>query len=352
MQGLTSGYFLLYTTPLIGLWALFFLRARLHAWMYLGVFWLAAFALLWPWLSAYRAVHARYGFDRGINEVAELGADIGGLLKASPLLTGWGTWLADTTREEQLFPGLTLACAVVVAVATSRYWRPPLLTRATSILMGAAAVFLTAAAVAYFAPIDFRVAAVKIGLTRPHKPLGVAWLLLGAALLSTRPVRRAVADRSVPAFYALTAVALAVLSLGPAPRLFGVRIWYRAPYAWLMSLPGFDAVRVPARFWLLTTLCLSVVLAFGLTRLRALGTRSYYLVVGGICVGLLVDGWFRMPLLPLPARIQALETSVSREPVLELPLGPIESETAAMYRATTTACRWSMATVRISQART
>ena len=33
----------------------------------------------------------------------------------------------------------------------------------------------------------------------------------------------------------------------------------RGPYALLMYLPGFNALRVPARFWMTMTLCLAVV---------------------------------------------------------------------------------------------
>ena len=49
-----------------------------------------------------------------------------------------------------------------------------------------------------------------------------------------------------------------LLSLGPAPTLMGNEVMYRGPYTLLMFLPGFNSLRVPARFWMMTTLCLAV----------------------------------------------------------------------------------------------
>ena len=50
-----------------------------------------------------------------------------------------------------------------------------------------------------------------------------------------------------------------LLSLGPAPTLMGNPFMYRGPYALLMYLPGFNSLRVPARFWMTVTLCLAVI---------------------------------------------------------------------------------------------
>ena len=42
---------------------------------------------------------------------------------------------------------------------------------------------------------------------------------------------------------------------------------YRGPYALLMYLPGFNSLRVPARFWMTVTLCLAVIGAMVFARL-------------------------------------------------------------------------------------
>ena len=64
---------------------------------------------------------------------------------------------------------------------------------------------------------------------------------------------------------------MAVFALGPTARLMGERVLYKAPYAWLMLLPGFaDGFRAPARFAMLVALCLSVAAALAFVRV----TRS------------------------------------------------------------------------------
>ena len=53
--------------------------------------------------------------------------------------------------------------------------------------------------------------------------------------------------RSALAFYSLAAVAMWLLCLGPAPTFMGKPLLYKAPYAWLMLMPGVEGVRVPAQ---------------------------------------------------------------------------------------------------------
>src|SRR4029077_2114078 len=72
-------------------------------------------------------------------------------------------------------------------------------------------------------------------------------------------VTRALASRSYIGFYAVAAALTWLFSLGPAPTLMGKPFMYRGPYALLMLFPGFSALRVPARFWMMTTLCLAVI---------------------------------------------------------------------------------------------
>jgi hypothetical protein len=333
LQGLTSGYFLIYSLLLVGLWVLFFVRTDLRALGTIGFTWLLACAALWPWLSLYRTTHAVYGFERGIGEIETYGADLGGLLKASPLLAIWGPLLGDVTREEQLFPGITLAIGFITAVARSRYWRSPALTTASLVLLALGTVFAAAGAIAALNPVVLRLGGVKISLAQAYKPLGLACLSVLAAILVSAPVRRALRDRSVAAFYGLAALLLAILALGPTIRLFGARIWYKAPYAWLLGLPGFDAVRVPARLWLLVVLCLAIVLAIGLARFGRERPRQRLATALLVCVGLVGESWMRaLPLWPVPDRVAALEARASSTPVVELPLGATDAETAAMYR--------------------
>src|SRR5262249_10355739 len=93
---------------------------------------------------------------------------------------------------------------------------------------------------------------------------------------------------SVAVFYVVAMAAMFVLALGPEPRFFGRPILYEAPYSWLMRLPGFETLRVPARFAMLIVLCQSVLLALAVGRWSSRLRRPALVVFwlgGGFRVG-------------------------------------------------------------------
>jgi hypothetical protein len=102
-----------------------------------------------------------------------------------------------------------------------------------------------------------------------------------------------------------------------------------------MALPGYDAVRVPARFAMLAALCLSVVAALSFVRLTRRARWAVRAPLAAVVVaGVLVDSWTgEMPLPKVPFRLQALESLPERTVVMELPLGGTSEDVAAMYRA-------------------
>jgi hypothetical protein len=127
-----------------------------------------------------------------------------------------------------------------------------------------------------------------VSIAHAHKPLTLA-LLASMVWVSTLPITTtAVRRRSLLGFYALAAFAMWVFALGPDPQFLGHRALYQAPYGWLMRLPGFDALRVPARFWMMSLVCLSGVSALAVNRLTGRTRRA---VVSVAAVGLLLDGW-------------------------------------------------------------
>lgn len=334
LQALTSGYFLVYSSVLVGLWAAFFFRGRITDHAKAAVTFGLALGAIWPWISMYRSVHQFYGFERTLGEADHWAADVTGLLKAPHLLAIWGPLLGDATKEGQLFPGATLAIACVVIVVASRYWARPIVSWLTVVWLSLAALFGIAAGVAAVVPTSFDLAGLHVSLGRPYKPLSFVWISLLLALLTSPPVRRLVRDRSVAGFYALAALAMWILALGPTVRFMGERIWYRAPFSWLAEVPGGDAVRVPARFWLLAVLALGVVLAHGLARLRERSPAAARLAVVVVSVGLLSEAWLaRLPLFDPPARFAALEARAEPTPVLELPMDQADHNLGPMYRS-------------------
>jgi hypothetical protein len=69
--------------------------------------------------------------------------------------------------------------------------------------------------------------------------------------------RRIVRDRSPLAFYVAATLAMWAFSFGPSPSIGDLEIRSWAPYRWLTLLPGYDGLRVPARFAMLAALCLA-----------------------------------------------------------------------------------------------
>ena len=90
----------------------------------------------------------------------------------------------------------------------------------------------------------------------------IAWMCHAAACLGGGR------GRAPLLFYALAAFAMWVFALGPEAFFFGSRALYQAPYGWLMRLPGFDGLRVPARFWMMALVCLTVLAALAIDRLH------------------------------------------------------------------------------------
>lgn len=163
---------------------------------------------------------------------------------------------------------------------------------------------------------------------------GIALIALcgaGLALWLTR--RRRDRDAAPIGFYAVAALLMWVFTWGPSPTLHGQRWLEHGPYSALMLLPGVDSLRVPARFWMMAALCLSVLL--GLTLAAALRHRARMRWAVALLAGTAVtlEGWHTWPmatLLPGPPRPDLLRNGV----VMTLPLGEsLEWETAAQFEA-------------------
>src|SRR4029077_7481292 len=92
-------------------------------------------------------------------------------------------------------------------------------------------------------------------------------------------------------------------------------------------LPGFDGMRVPARLWMVSVLCLSACAALALARIDSPHLRR--VVFGAAVLGLLLDGWPRaIGVVAAPAMRVTRSTVPAR---LGLPLRQAEAE--SMYGA-------------------
>ncbi len=164
---------------------------------------------------------------------------------------------------------------------------------------------------------------------------GLTVVLLIAACAITLAVRsdwrQAIRNRSPFLFYTLAAVVMVTLTLGPGEPGSPTR-WLR-PYFWLTFLPGVDSLRVPARFAMLSTLCMSIAAGIAVARLMPIGRRTRLAFLALVLGGLAIDGWMdRLPMIPPPGR-QLLASVPADAAILELPPDETSVSINAMYRA-------------------
>ena len=358
MNGFTNGYFLVYFPVLVGLWLLWFAR-RWKDWVLVGTAaWVASLPIV-PMLLGYAERQQALGLSRQISEIRQFSANLTSIFAASPRAWVSSHWTLPPGPEGELYPGLAIMILIAVGVFAAirrpsdvrwsnvqradlesqnvRRW-----TAARRTVIGlavlaaglAGAVMLTGGSQVHLAPLS-------LSVHRPSRLLTVAfWLAVGA--LATSPVmKRAWASRSPFAFYALAAAAMFFLALGPEPRAGATQILYKPPYAWLMYLPGFDSVRVPARFGLLMILCLSQAGALAWLKMRPglifsenrlpqtpankTLTASVFMrkrvPVSLMGAAILLEGWIVMPIAMLPAPLIVPERG--RAPgtlIMELPI--------------------------------
>jgi hypothetical protein len=338
MQGLSNGYYLFFLTVLLALWLAWFAAGRWSIAQFARVagFFVVAGLLIAPFLLGYKSIlQDTYGFRRGLEEIQRFSADAGALLNASEDLLVWGWLHAVQKPEGELFPGVTVTALALFAVLAAR----PLTvaedesTRRRSlrrVLAGLLLVLIAAALLPmYYGPWRLTIGGVRmLSISRADTALTLAVLVALAWMAFLPRVAGAATRRSPLLFYAPAALIMWVFALGPEPMFFERRMLDQAPYDWLMRLPAFDGLRVPARFWMMAVMCLSVVAALAIDRLPS---RARRLVAAVAILGVVLDGWpaiFRVHAAP---ERRAVPPGVSTR--LELPINT-DRDAAALYQQT------------------
>jgi hypothetical protein len=189
--------------------------------------------------------------------------------------------------------------------------------RATVGLLGAAAVCIVlAVAVRLTGGWSFHLGPVAWTAHHASRFTTAAFWCAVLAGLAFPATRVAWQRRNALAFYLLATLVMFLMALGPTAKMFGATIIYKAPYSWLMSLPGGDAIRVPARFGELLILCLSVCAALVWARLVKPGRPA---VAGVAALAIVCEGWIVWPVVTVPAPLQ-MPAIAANARVLELPM--------------------------------
>lgn len=339
LQGLSCGYYFFFAAPLLLLWTVWFVRSpQIVVRIALGC--CAAFAVLLPVLLGYREVLGQQNLARTFTEVASFGADVMGLMGATPLLAFWRSPEYAGGGEGQIFPG-TVVVALVVAALVARPAVPRAPSRFTPrrmlhvVLLISALVFEAVSLSTAFGGWSVRIGGAMLSAHEASRPASIALVFVLLAIATSDAFVDASRRRSALAFYTSMAVLMYLLALGPIPRMLGERALYRGPYAWLMALPGFGAAfRVPARFAMLMALTLSVAAALAFARVTSrTRPRVRNALALLFAVGVLADGWIvGLPVLDPPASWRWPADAPANAAVLELPIGGDMEEIAAVWR--------------------
>ena len=351
LQAAANWYSLVLFSVLVGFWVLWFvvLQRRWRALAMIAAATVVAAIPLIPIVLRYLSVHSRHGFERSLAEVRGFSADLAAVLCAPPNLTFWG-WLNVSCRAEgELFPGAVVFLIFVAATfVTVGYRRRPDAAYAPvqrspragavtiRVLLTVAAVYtLVLMSLLAFGPWRLDLGFISISASDVDKPLLIAFAAGMAALLVALVPHAWRRPDSILSFYLCAALVTWLLALGPTLTLMGEPSGRPGPFVLLQALPGVGGLRVPARFWLFTVLCLTTVVGLLMaTVLSRIGPRRRTAVLILTGCALLTDGWTaRIPAQPPPMPVPA-PAALRDGLVLELPVEPYP-DIGATWRAAT-----------------
>ena len=352
LQSLANGYYALYLTLFSGLWIVYwalikkkYVSARF--WAHMAIFGAIAAATTGPFFMAYSKIHRDMAFVREIDFAARLTS----FLAAPGINRLYGRITAPFVKPEgELFPGIMAAVlGIIAAFALLKSRRMTfagvsgperaliLVRRALNLLIVISAVL--AVAISLRGGVDLNIFGARVlsahNLDRLLKFLGVLIvfrLLLGLFSGLRRPNPAYPDERHLLGYSAI--LVLSVLFT------FGAN----GPYEYLYKyLPGFQAVRVAARFDIFVMFALAVLAAFGLTSVLKKfpgGKRAMVVVV----LLLIAIEYASIPVpmtsIPLKNEIPEIYRWLAAAPkpgvLVELPLprydaGTASQEAARMY---------------------
>jgi hypothetical protein len=323
-----------------------------------------------PFLIPYARVRGQLQLTRSLAEIVRFSADVYAYFTASSAQRVWAQAANMFPRQEgELFMG-ALPILLAAIGAGVWLWRGILEPsapgsvipshRGARWLVWALVLMAALQAAAILGVIFFRRYSIDLGVgsirvTDGTRPLVGCLVCVGALLAISPAARRKAAALGIrtEAFFLFVLVMAWWLSLGPSPRTLGRPVEIFAPYALLLDLvPGYDGMRVPARFAMIVALSLSVLAGFGAAafdRGRA-GALALSLVAAAFLVeanglpfpinGVTDTAEFAVPppRVYRPGRAPAVYQAVARGPaelvLLELPINTPDYDLRALYYST------------------
>ena len=366
LQSLSCGYYLLYFAPFAALYALWEMASRgrwgdARVWLHFAAAGALAAVITAPLLIPYARIRSGFDMKRSIYEVSRLSADVYSYATVYVGQPVWGKVMQAMPKAEgELFPGLVpvilaiiglLAAPVRADAEPARGGRRAVVWFFTILAVGHA---LLAAVAIVQRRIVLDVGLFVLRVTDVTDMLVRAVIAFAVVLaLSARARRRTATFLASRGFFLVALLAAMWLSLGPSPLALGRPLSIAAPYRWLFEhVPGFEGVRVPARFGMIVTLMLAALGGYGCDALQrvawgraAAWTMAALFLLEGTMVPFLVNGTspvagYNAPEARLYRPSQA--PAIYREGVkqaqaavlAELPLGEPDFDLRAIYYST------------------
>jgi hypothetical protein len=256
-----------------------------------------------PFLFPYAEAQRHFGFERGIGEVITFSANVWSYLTAAEPVRLWGRLLRFYPHGEgETFLGFMpwllgiVACIAAIAEArrapadpSPRGWRR-VLALVLTVLVATQVIAVTSAVI--FGGFDSSFMGIPLRARTPVRLL-IQLVLATVLLMGVSPRARHVAarlSRSQAIFFLAITIFAMWLSLGPYPSAGDQRVSGIGLYGLLYDyVPGFNGVRVPARYAMIAGLFLAVLAGFGATVLTA-GRRSSLALVVVLSILVLIEG--------------------------------------------------------------
>jgi len=356
LQNLSCGYYLVFFS-LVAFAYIVWELWRTAAWRerrvvaHVAIACAAVAAITAPFLVPYIELR-RLGFSaRSLDETRRFSADVYAYFTADPNLRVWGPIAqAWPHAEGVLFPGLTIAALAIAGART--HMRRPESRRGWIVVFAATAWTVVVVLLLLGDPI--RLPGLKI--TSLARALAVG--AIGAVLLCGASPRTRAAARAwltTPAgFFSIAALFAVAMSFGPDIHARGRTVASGNVYTLFYAfVPGFDGLRVPARFAMITSLAFAALAALaiaGIRRRRRLAAvaASALIVCEAIAVPIPINQnsteYRQRNLAPLPPLVAtgqdapAIYDALARLPpaavVLELPLGEPAFDVRYMFYST------------------
>jgi hypothetical protein len=331
-QNLSNGYFLLFFAPFVLAYALFEIATRrlwadARVWLALSATAAIVIAVTLPFLLPYLELR-RLGFGpRVLNEVKAFSADVFSYWTSPIESRLWGRVIRGYPKAEgDLFPTLAALFLGMIGVAgsVSAAWasartRPlaasKMLRPIVWTLVATAAIY-TLFVLAILSNNGFtHIGPFPVSVRNLWRNSRVLAIIVALLVVVSPRVRSFARDwvGTFAAFLVIAAAAAFFMSLGPEIRSSGRLISETGPYHFFYThVPGFDGLRVPARFAMLVILFLSVAAGLGAAALELRFRRggAIAIALAAIAVveafaapivvnGTIAEGRYAMP----PARV-------------------------------------------------